>query len=59
MRALPPKGHHKSRSWSVTEEDGSEDGRVVCWGLTKADAVRIVRLLNEDERKGVREDGWV
>ena len=37
------------RCWSVVEDDGSEDGRLVCRELIEADARRIAKLLNDED----------
>ena len=36
------------RCWSVVENDGSEDGRLVGSTMTEEDARRIAGLLNQD-----------
>ena len=49
MRYLAYRDGSGPRGWSVIEEDGTEDGRLVASSLVEADAERIVRLLNDEE----------
>ena len=49
MRYLVYRDGKGPRGWSVIEDDGTEDGRLVASALVEADAERIVRLMNSEE----------
>jgi hypothetical protein len=36
------------RCWSVFEDDGSQDGRLVATKMTEEDALKVAALLNRD-----------